>query len=155
MDINEIKNQVSLTLQSIKPSAYELLAKTEQYLNAFRQSDFFTLSEVEEKREYYKIQYTDFTQQIIPLAENLQRSANEIASLILLADKAMDAELSLILEELFISFQTIEKELYLHTKSTEAEFSTAQFSVTRLMSATKRLLTSVSDFSSKISQADF
>ncbi len=154
MDINEIKVKTAVTLQSLKLTTDELATKIEQYLNAFRQTDFFTLDNEDEKREYYKKQYTDFTQQIISLTENAQSNANEIVSLMLLADMAMDAELSVVLEALFTSFQTIEKELYIHTKSAEAELSKAPFSVTRLMSSAKRLLTSFTDFSNKISKAE-
>lgn len=118
--------------------ANTILEATNNYINGFEQRDFLGFSGSKEKLKKYEEDFVAFLLKISPTLSELRNSNADLASLIIKADKLMEAELVVICEKQFLAFEELEKKLYEYTSTTEESLSNAKATASSLVNAAQK-----------------
>lgn len=132
----------------------KIIKEFRSYMDTFEQKDFFSFSETEIKKKYYKDKYHTLTSKLVPLMTAMDKSISTIASLLIKADRAMDYEMISKLQSVFDFYSLLEKEIYEYTVVMEKEFQRERTSLSVLLDSSKRVTSIFIVLSNKIKNAE-
>lgn len=117
--------------------ANTIVRSADAFMKEFHKSDIFSFSDPNKKDNYEK-KYFLFISSISPMLSRLTTLNAELATLLINADKAMEAELTVLCEKKFNAFETFERALYEYTSDIESELSKSTASVVFILNTTQK-----------------
>ena len=129
--------------KSMKNILDKLLKQTDSYTLIFKQKDFFTFSDIEERRKIYKREYYSFICDFNTAYSSLKQHISEIVTLFLDSDRNANEEKTILFKSIFEKHLLLEKELLVFTSTTEKELSEKEPSVSLLLDSANRLSISI------------
>ena len=128
----------------------QILEQIDKYTLAFKQKDFFTFSDIEERSKIYKREYYEFIIEFNKLYTLLGQCMSEIVALFLEADRNGDEEKIALLNTIFENHLLLEKALLTFTLESEKELSDDCASVSALLDSANRLSLSIKALSTTL-----
>lgn len=135
---------------NIRSLLKQLLEQIDKYTLSFRQKDFFTFSDIEERSKLYKREYYTFICEFNTVYASLGQQISKIAMLLLESDRNMDEEKTVLFNSIFEKHLLLEKELSVFTYATEKELAKASSSVSLLLDSANRLSISIKALSDSL-----
>ena len=135
---------------SIKILLTQLIEQIDKYTLTFKQKDFFTFSDIEERSKAYRHQYSEFIGEFNRLYASLEQHILKIVALLLEAERSGDEEKIILFKAIFEKHLLLEKALLSFTSASEKELSGDCASVSSLLESASRLSITVKALSDTV-----
>ena len=141
--------KVKTLCNDIASSVNSAILHTDNYINSFTRTDFYTFSEIESKLKQHKKDYSDFLAFIAEPLKVLETKIAEASSLLIEADRTMNIEMIEFLQALFEEYLSFEKTLSEYNVKVKVIFENTNFSISALIEQAKKIKFSLLSLLSK------
>lgn len=141
-----MKDSYSILFNKIQASIAAIQEELEKYSLIFKQQDFFTFSNIQQRRDIYKKEYLNYITNINAHYMLFEDCSNKLSALLLEADRNANEEEFAFLSSVFNKCLSIEKELDIFTSKTEQELAKVTLSVSEISDCASRFLLALKSF---------
>ena len=138
MTVLSISEKRKSLYKDISCSLEELLSKTDNYINTFDKTDFFAFSNGSQKNKIYQKNYYSFSISIADTLVVLDRLMGDISSLLICADKEMNVDELVVLQNLFGEYLKFKEASSMYFSKTEKSFLSDSISLSELLDGAKK-----------------